>query len=97
MHSEELFRFVAVRAPRIRRRPINSLSFTELSPFVRTLLNNLRDDQPRALVRETIDGFLEKVADQLRNEEDPVIANLIELHDSVWRERPVARVTALQP
>lgn len=88
MHSEELFRFVAVRAPRARRQPIDSLTLVEISPFVRTLLDNLRDDQPRSLALATVDGFLEREPVRQRSENDPIIANLIEFHDTVLRERP---------
>jgi len=96
MHTEELFRFVAVRAPRARRRPIDSLTLVQISPFTRTLLDNLRDDQPRALALATIDRFLEDEPDRLQRDDDPIIASLIEFHERFLRERPDDSVAATE-
>ncbi|MFY2823810.1 hypothetical protein [Ruegeria sp. MALMAid1280] len=96
MHSEELFRFVAVRAPRARRRPIDSLTLVQISPFTRTLLDNLRDDRPRVLALATIDRFLEDEPDRLRGDDDPIIAGLVEFHRRVLRERPEDNAAATE-
>lgn len=58
MQPEEVFRFVASRAPRPRRPRLDLGLVADVTPFMRTLLNDLRAPDAHERAVATVDAFL---------------------------------------
>lgn len=87
MLPTEVFRFVALRAPRRRRVPVELDLVVDLTPFAQGLLEALRGAQPRdgalrAADRLIEDGGLPSV------QASPVLSGLERFHQRVMAERP---------
>lgn len=88
MQPNELFRYVALRAPRPRRPRIDLGLTTRATLFSRRLLDDLSAAEPRRRVNATVAAFLASPEFPARPREQHSLALLDDLYRRVQRERP---------
>lgn len=96
MLPDELFRFVALRAPRASRTRLDLELTTNPTPFVRLVLDALRTPEARGRVQESVEQFLAADAFPRQPRERPVLALLDDFHGAYHRARPGDAAAALE-
>lgn len=88
MQPNEVFRFIAQRAPRPRRPRIDLGLTTNVTPFARRVLDDLRAAEPGRRIADAIAQFLAAETFVRRPRERRSFALLDDLHGRLLRERP---------
>jgi hypothetical protein len=88
MPPQELFRYVALRAPRPRRARVDLGFTTRLTPFTRRLQDDLSAAEPRLRANTTVTQFLASAEFPARPRDHRVLTLLDDLHARFRQERP---------